>query len=255
MGPSGGVTEPTRRPRVDGNPGTLRPAYYAARSGGWRDVWTLLHPPYTAWHLSYVVLGACLAPTVRVDRLVGTVLAFFFAVGIAAHALDEWNGRPLQTRIPSGGLVALAAAGIGATIGLGVVGVSRVGWPLIPFIVSGPVLVVAYNLDVSHRHKGPLFAFAWGGFPVLTAYVAETGTLRWPAILAAGAATAMSAAQRSLSTPARLLRRRAVEATGTINLSDGTRQSIDRSALLVPLEGALRALPGGGSARHVAGPG
>ena len=39
-----------------------RPAYYAARPGGWRDWWTLLHPPYTSWHLSYVVIGATLAP-------------------------------------------------------------------------------------------------------------------------------------------------------------------------------------------------
>ena len=29
-----------------------RPAFYAAAPGGWRDWWTLLHPPYTAWHLA-----------------------------------------------------------------------------------------------------------------------------------------------------------------------------------------------------------
>jgi hypothetical protein len=236
------VNERQPGPTVEETAGTLRPAYYAARSGGWRDLWTLLHPPYTAWHLSYVVIGACLAPAVRVDRLVGTVLAFFFAVGVAAHALDEWNGRPLQTRIPSNGLLALAAAGIGAAVALGTVGVTRVGWPLIPFIVAGPLLVIAYNLDLAGRHKDPLFAFAWGGFPVLTAYAAETGTIRWPAILAAGAATALSAAQRSLSTPARLLRRRAVDATGTITLSEGAPRHIDREALLGPLERALHAL-------------
>lgn len=227
---------------VEGDAGALRPAYYAARSGGWRDAWTLLHPPYTAWHLSYVVIGACLAPSVRVDRLVGTVLAFFFAVGIAAHALDEWNGRPLRTRVPSPALLALAAVGIAAAVGLGVVGVTRVGWTLIPFIVSGPLLVVAYNLDLDRRHKDALFALAWGGFPVLTAYVAETGTLRWPALLAAGAAAALSVAQRSLSTPARLLRRQAVDAAGTITRDDGTRQPLDRSTLLGPLEAALHAL-------------
>ena len=76
-----------------------RPAYYAARSGGWRDWWTLLHPPYTAWHLSYVVIGACLAPHVGLSALIATLIAFFLAVGLAAHALDELNGRPLRTRI------------------------------------------------------------------------------------------------------------------------------------------------------------
>jgi len=53
-----------------------RPAFYAARSGGWRDWWTLLHPPYTAWHLSYVVIGASLAPRVDTGRLVATLLAY-----------------------------------------------------------------------------------------------------------------------------------------------------------------------------------
>ena len=46
-----------------------RPAYYAARPGGWRDWWTLLHPPYTAWHLSYSVIGAALAPRAATSRL------------------------------------------------------------------------------------------------------------------------------------------------------------------------------------------
>ena len=77
-----------------------RPAFYAARAGGWRDWWTLLHPPYTAWHLAYVVIGACLAPTVNLTRLIATLLAFFCAVGLAAHSLDELHGRPLGTHIP-----------------------------------------------------------------------------------------------------------------------------------------------------------
>ena len=37
-----------------------RPAFYALQPGGWRDYVTLLHPPYTAWHLSYVAIGAAL---------------------------------------------------------------------------------------------------------------------------------------------------------------------------------------------------
>ena len=75
----------------------------------WRDWWTLLHPPYTAWHLSYVVIGAALAPQVLVSYLIATVLAFFLAAGLAAHALDELRGRPLRTAIPSAALVAVVA--------------------------------------------------------------------------------------------------------------------------------------------------
>lgn len=221
---------------------TLRPAYYAARSGGWRDWWTLLHPPYTAWHLSYVVIGACLAPEVRVDRLVATVLAFFLAVGVAAHALDELNGRPLGTRIPSRWLVAVAVLGIAGAVAFGAVGVNRVGWTLVPFIVIGPVLVVAYNTNVSTIHKDIVFAAAWGAFPVLTAYVAQTQRLEWAPILAALAALGLSAAQRSLSTPARLLRRRTLQVTGTLTMADGAEREIDRAVLLTPLERALNAM-------------
>lgn len=71
--------------------GEKRPAFYALRQGAWRDYLTLLHPPYTLWHLSYVVMGAAAAPVLRLDRLGLAALAFFLAVGLGAHALDELN--------------------------------------------------------------------------------------------------------------------------------------------------------------------
>ncbi len=171
-----------------------RPAFYAAGQGPWRDWWTLLHPPYTAWHLSYVVIGACLAPVVSVSRLVATLLAFFFAVGVAAHALDELHGRPLRTRIPTTALVAAVVVGLAAAVALGIAGVVEVGWPLVPLVVLGPFLVVSYNAElfggVVHTDAG--FAAAWGAFPLLTAYVAQTGTLRVaPVVAAAGAPRAV----------------------------------------------------------------
>jgi hypothetical protein len=221
-----------------------RPAFYAAESGGWRDWWTLLHPPYTAWHLSYVVIGACLAPVVRTDRLIATLLAFFFAVGLAAHALDELHGRPLRTSIPTAALAAVAGIGVAVAVGLGIAGVHRVGWPLVPFIVLGPLLVVAYNAEwfggLIHTDAG--FALAWGAFPVLTAYVAETSRLSWAAALAALAAFGLSAAQRSLSTPARFVRRRTELVEGTMVGSDGVTHQITAQSIIAPLERALRAM-------------
>ena len=139
---------PSALPSHDGKASDDRPAFYAARPGGWRDWWTLLHPPYTAWHLAYVVIGASLAPHVDLTRLLATLLAFFFAVGIAAHALDELHGRPLGTQIPTAALVALTVVGLAGAVTLGVAGLSRVGWPLIPFLVLGPLFVVVYNLEL-----------------------------------------------------------------------------------------------------------
>jgi hypothetical protein len=86
-----------------------RPAFYALERGGWRDYVTLLHVPYTAWHLSYVVIGACLAPVMAWNRLAAVVAAFALALGIGAHALDELQGRPLGTEIPTRVLIGLAA--------------------------------------------------------------------------------------------------------------------------------------------------
>ena len=223
------------------------PAYYAARQGPWRDWWTLLHPPYTAWHLSYVVIGACLAPVVKLVPLLWTLGAFFLAVGVAAHALDELHGRPLRTRISGPVLVAVSVASLAGALGFGVYGVIRVGWTLVPFMVAGPVLVIAYNAELLHGvvHNDIGFAAAWGSFPVLTAYVAETGRLAVAPVLAAGAALGLSAAQRSLSTPARLLRRKSGPVTGQVVLADGQVLELDRARLLAPLEHALRAMSWG----------
>jgi hypothetical protein len=221
-----------------------RPAFYAARQGRLRDWWTLLHPPYTAWHLSYVVIGASLAPRVKLVPLLATLIAFFLAVGVAAHALDEYHGRPLRTQIPGAVLIAAATVGLAGALALGAAGTVRVGWVLIPFLLLGPLLVIAYNAElfggIVHTDAG--FAAAWGAFPLLTSYVAQTGTLSAGSVLAAGAAFGLSSAQRSLSTPARLVRRRATGITGSITLASGDTLTIDADRMLQPLEGALRAM-------------
>jgi hypothetical protein len=224
-----------------------RPAYYAAARGGWRDWWTLLHPPYTAWHLSYVVIGAALAPHVQTARLLVTVLAFFLAVGVAAHAVDELQGRPLRTTISSATLVVVTVASLLGAVALGAVGITKVGFVLLPFIIVGPLLVLAYNAElfggIVHTTAG--FAVAWGAFPVLTGYLAQTSDLAWAPVLAAGAAFALSWAQRALSTPARLIRRSTRQVEGSITTADGTVIAIDDMVLLRPLEAALRAMSWG----------
>ncbi|HYA44837.1 MAG TPA: hypothetical protein VED59_04460 [Acidimicrobiales bacterium] len=225
----------------DGN--LRRPAFYAASPGMWKDWWTLLHPPYTAWHLSYVVIGACLAPQVKLINLLATLLAFFAAVGVAAHALDELNGRPLRTSVPSFMLVIAATAGLGLAVGLGVGGVYRVGLVLVPFLVVGPLLVVGYNLELGRGmlHNDIGFGATWGAFPVLVAYVGQTGSLSLPTAMAAAGAMAMSMAQRSLSSPARVLRRQVAVVQGQAQFHDGRVVKLDEAWLLAPLERALKA--------------
>jgi hypothetical protein len=227
---------------------TRRPAFYAASPGSaWRDWWTVLHPPYTAWHLAYVVIGAVLAPTPKLVPLLATLLAFFLAVGIAAHTLDELHGRPLRTAIPQRVLVAAAGLSLAGAASIGGLGVDRVGIVLVPFIALGVFLVVAYNVELfgGAVHNDLVFALAWGSFPVLTAYVAQARTLGAAALLAAAAAFAFSFAQRVLSTRARLIRRSVERVEGSLWTADGSRRVIDEVFLLEPLERALGALSWG----------
>ena len=222
------------------------PAFYARSTGtgGVRDWVTLLHPPYTAWHLAYVAIGAALAPHFAAWRLGGTLIAFFLAVGVAAHALDELTGRPLRTGIPSGALVSAAVVGGAVPV---VAGLLYGGLRMLPFVVVGAVLVLAYNLELGggFMHNAVGFALAWGAFPVLTGYFAQEFRLGVPVALAAAAAFALSLAQRALSEPARTLRRRTRSVEGRIVHRDGSTVDVDRDVLLGPLEKALRAMSWG----------
>ena len=227
---------------------SLGPAYYATRAPGWRrDVWAILHPPYTAWHLSYVLIGASLAPTLDLKRLAATLLAFFFAVGISAHALDELRGRPLKTELPATALWVAAILGLCGAVGLGLAGLFVVGLGLLPLIAAGVLFVFAYNLELlgGRLHGDFWFALSWGAFPVLTAYFAQTGRLSVAAVAVAAAAYALSFGQRALSTPARLLRRKTKSVTGTLTLIDGSETNLDEPALLKPLEVGLKAFAWG----------
>jgi hypothetical protein len=221
------------------------PAFYATgERTTWRDVRAVLHPPYTAWHLSYVVLGAMIAPRVNWTTLIATLLAFFLAVGIAAHALDELRGRPLGTALPSWILSGAAAVGLGGAVALGVIGITRVGFGLLAFIIVGAFFVLAYDLELFgglvHTDFG--FALSWGAFPVLTSAYAQTSSITWSAVVLAAAASLLSAAQRNLSNPVRMIRRRVTSVEGAVTFADGTVRPIDRDFLLGPTERALRSM-------------
>lgn len=221
-----------------------RPAFYALTSGGWRDLVTLLHPPYTAWHLSYVALGAAAAPTLHADRLGAALGAFLLAVGVAAHALDELHGRPLRTGLSRQALIALGAAGLCGAVAIGIAGIIVVSPWLAPLVAAGAFLVLAYNLELGggRFHNDAWFALAWGAFPAFTGYFVNALTVRAPGVLVTVACCLLSVAQRRLSTPARRLRRETVEVTGTQRLSDGQEQELTAADLVDPLEGALSAL-------------
>ena len=218
------------------------PAFYALEgTSAWKSYVNLLHAPYTLWHLSYVVLGAAISPTIHLDRLMGTLLAFFLAVGIGAHALDELNGRPLGTKVPRRILAGLGFVSLSGAIVLGTVaGLVVTAW-IFPFVAFGAFIAVAYNLGLwrDRFHSDFWFAFAWGAFPLLTSYWIQSLNLNISAVLLAFGCFTLSLAQRTLSSQVRIVRRRTLRVEGTAEMADGSIVKLDSSRLLVVPERAL----------------
>ena len=223
---------------------TSRPAFYALQPGGWRDYLTLLHPPYTLWHLSYVAIGAALAPDLDVERLLLALAAFFLALGIGAHALDELRGHPLRTQISDRTLVWLSVVSVGGAVAIGIYATFAYTAWLAPFVAAGAFIVFAYNLELfgGAFHSDLWFALAWGSFPLLTAYLAVAERITLEALLAAAFAGFFSLAQRRLSTQVRTVRRRVVAVSGTLELAGGEQEAVSAETLTAAPEAALRAM-------------
>jgi hypothetical protein len=190
-----------------------------------------------------VVIGASLAPQIDTIRLAGTLLAFLLAVGVAAHALDEVHGRPLGTAFSNRTLWAAAGLALACAMAIGIASLPSLGIGGLVAVALGVCLVLGYNLELvgGRLHTDWGFALAWGAYPVLIAYYAQTGRISPTAILAAAAATALSSAQRTLSTPARMLRRRGRDVSVQVAV-DASAGTLGRADVLRPLETALRAL-------------
>ena len=226
-----------------------RPAFYALRPGGWRDLVTVLHPPYTAWNLANVGFGAAAAAQIHTDRFIATLAAFFLAVGISAHTLDELNGRPLKTELSDLTLKVLAALSLAGAMGIGVAGCIIVSATLIPFVLAGGFFVVAYNLELfgGRFHTAFWLAFAWAAFPALTSWWVNTLSLASlkldvAGILVAAGCFGLVSVQRTLSTPVRQLRRKTVSVSGEQRLDDGTVIPLTPAEISGPLDAALRGL-------------
>ena len=222
----------------------LRPAFYTLPPGAWRDYVNLVHPPYTLWHLSYVVLGAAAAPEFRPERVAGVMLAFFLAVGIGAHALDEYHGRPLGTSIPGAVLMGMAGISLASAIAVGAFAAFTISAWATPFVLFGTLIVPAYNLELlgGRFHTRFWFALSWGAFPALVGYWANAEGIGPTALLVAAGCFALSLSQRALSSRATELRRTLRSASGRLEYQDGRTEEITVAYLLAGPESALRTL-------------
>lgn len=221
----------------------LQPAWYLIKSSYLLARWTnIIHPPYTAWHLSYVGIGIALASTLRVDVALWTLLAFFLGMGVAAHCFDLLNGDPLKLGIPKKHLwVAGAGSLAGAcAIGLGNILVGNVSPWLLIFIPLGALFAVGYGLEWPRLHGDWQFSAWWAVFPLLVAYFAQDLSWTWSLIPISLFAYLTAQAQRVLSTRVRYIRRRDQNAWAETHYGGIKRQKAQW--LIEPEEGALRLL-------------
>lgn len=222
-------------------------AWYDIKGQGWlRDLWMILHPPYSLWFLSYVIIGAALTPRMNWPLLGWTILAFALAMCIGGHVLDELNGRPLKTTLPKQALWTLALTSIAGAVAIGIIiGVRETAW-VIPCIIFGAFITFAYNLEWGRGffHHDYWFGIAWGAFPAITAYVAQTRTISMEAVLVAGFAFAYSMAQRKLSMQSRFWRRKVSDLEGYWAVGpphgDGLHWPIKKQTIIGPVDLALQ---------------
>ena len=209
---------------------------------------TVLHPAVHGLNLANVGLGAAAATQIHTDRFIAALAAFFLAVGISAHALDELNGRPLKTELSDRTLIGLAAARLLGRSASGSPAASS-SLPPSPFVVVGGFFVVAYNLELfgGRFHTDFWLAFAWAAFPALTSWWINTlslATLKTDVagLLVAAGCFGLVSVQRRLSTPVRRLRRKTVSVSGEQRLEDGTVIPLTVAELAGPLDESLRGL-------------
>lgn len=219
-------------------------AWYDVSGSGWlRDIWILTHPWYTIWHLAYVVIGAALAPTINWATLGWTLLAFFLGMGICAHCADELRGRPLRTKIPGLILALLGGVSLSGAVVIGLtVGIQETIW-VFPCVIFGAFIVFAYNLEWFRGffHTNFWFGFAWGAFPVITAYVAQAHTVSPAVIAVAGACLLYSMTQRVLSTQARFWRRKVLMLEGRY-FTENRPKVLTKQDIIGPAEVALQTM-------------
>lgn len=215
-----------------------RPAFYAPTGSRWGDFISLLHIPYTLWHLAYVAIGAALAPELDWRILAGTLTAFGVGLGIGAHALDEVKSRPLRTGFSDFALWLFGLGAMAATIVIAAVGAAEVSPWVYAWAAGGVLLAVGYALEWPVVHTDIGFAVAWGAFPVVVGYWAQTREVSLPVVVVAVAAVLLSLAQRALSTPARFVRRRTTESV----VSFDDHRTWEREELLATWEKPLRLL-------------
>lgn len=156
--------------------------------------------------LSYTLIGTMVAPEVHWDRVVAILIGYFFALGIAAHALDALGSKrikPWGAVFSSRELLLLAIISLIIAYSIGIYFIIFYAPFLWVIAILEGFFVVAYNLEwfQGRFHTDHWFVFSWGFLPVLAGYVLQTNRLSISAIVLASSAALLSYVEITASRP------------------------------------------------------
>jgi cellulose synthase/poly-beta-1,6-N-acetylglucosamine synthase-like glycosyltransferase len=190
----------------------IRPTWYAGPATRLGEFWTMLHLPYTAMVLAFVVVGAAIAPRFSALLLGGTLLAYFLGLGIGAHFLDQVPGMGSRyvTHWSPRELWGVGVVALGAAVAVGVAGAVWFAGPwLLGLVAVQAVCAAGYPLASLFRgalHRDSVFALSWGSLPFLTSFYAQGRSVDLDALILGAGFGAVALLEIRLSRRSRRLR-------------------------------------------------
>jgi len=198
--------------------------------------------------LSYVLIGAALSPSIYLNRVILTLLAYFLGLGLSAHALNELHARhwgdalrkselEILFVVPFVAAMLIAAYGIIVLYAASGVLTSLV---LLAFVSLESFFLFAYNTDrwSGIFHSDMSFAFSWAALPTVISYFVNASTIGIVAVLVALAMAATAGIEINLSRWCKDIRRK--NPLTEMQFADGTKSNLDAAHLIAKPEKSLK---------------
>jgi len=224
-------------------------AWYARGGSKTRELYTIIHLPYTSMVLSYVLIGAAISPSIYPQRVGLTLLAYFLGLGLSAHALNEIHAKHWGSALSKHELRIIFFLPLTGALAIGAYGMyvlhdhSSGGLVaplvLLVFIVLETFFLFAYNTELSSGklHSDLAFAFSWGALPAITSYYVNAVTITLAAILVTLGLATTAGIEINLSRWCKDFRRR--NSLSEIRFEDNSRLNLTTAELIAKPETAL----------------
>jgi hypothetical protein len=224
-------------------------AWYALGGSKFRELYTILHLPYTSMVLSYVLVGAAVSPHVYPERLSLALVAYFLGLGLSAHALNELHARHWGEALGKRELEALFLIPLAGALSIGAYGMLVLyasaggllaALVLLAFIAMETFFLFAYNTDFSGEwfHSDVAFAFSWGALPTIISYYVNALTISAVPILISLAMAATAGIEINLSRWCKDFRRKSQ--LTEMHFADNSILSMKTAELIARPEKALK---------------